>query len=346
MLSLAKKVVWPKTGCVRLRNFSLGLFLLAGIAIAKPVNCADVASLDDAIRQLAERISAIPNLKGPIRLEVHQDAAFDETEGPRWQTTLRRELDRHKLSITEESAAPLLRVGATETPTQIVLAADLLFADRQEFRVVALQRAALQPEILSAPPVRIEKQLLFESSERILDAASTTKTEAADLTVLIYRNADLNVLRLDATGTVKQTLSLSVVGSRLARDPRAELIPTGNDDQLQLPGKLCEFTWSTPAEVQCHTAKTIWRALPTLTAPCDSTSWKPEADGNDWTAGDVLHVLPEGAPRQGRVALLSDFPGPILSINRAHDDHSALLVVRNLRTGNYEVYKITLACGN
>jgi hypothetical protein len=346
VLALAKKVVWPKTGCFRLPNFSLGLFLLAGIAIARPVNSADVASLDEAIRQLAERISGIPNLKGPIRLEVHQDAAFDETEGPSWQTTLRRELDRHKLSITEESAAPLLRVGATETPTQIVLAADLLFAGRQEFRVVALKRAALQPEILSASPVRIEKQLLFESSERILDAAPTTKAEAADLTVLIYRNSDLNVLRLGRTGTVKQSVSLSAAGSGPTRDPRAELIPTENDDQVQLPGKLCEFNWSTPAEMKCHTAKTVWRAPPTLTSPCDSTSWKPEADGNDSAAGDVLRVLPEEASRQGRVALLSDFTGPILSINRAHDYHSALVVVRNLRTGNYEVYKITLACGN
>jgi len=339
--------VWPKTGCFPLRNLSLGLSLLAAITlVAKPVRSADVAPLDDAIRQLAERISAIPNLRGPIRLEVHEDAVFEETEGPSWQTMLRRELDRRKLSITEESAAPLLRVGATETPTQIVLAADLLFANRQEYRVVALERAALQPEILSASSVRIEKQLLFESSERILDAASSTTSNADDLTVLIYRNSDLTALRLERTGTVKQTLSLSAADSRPSRDPRAELITTGNVEQLQLSGKLCDFNWTTPADVKCHSAKTIWRALPTLTSPCDSTSWRPEADGNDWTSGDLLQVLPEGVSRHGRVVLLSDFPGPILIINSAQNSHSALVVVKNLRTGNYEIYKITLACGN
>ncbi len=347
MLSSAKNAVLPKTGCSRLRIFFLVISLLAAIfLVGKPVNPAEAASLDDAIRQLAERIAAIPNVKGPIRLEVHEDAAFDDTEGQTWKATLRRELDRRKLSITEESGAPLLRVGATETPTQIVLAADLLFTDRQEFRVLALTRAALQPEILAASPVRIEKQLLFESSERILDAASINRTNSNDLIVLAYRNSELAALRLDAAGSLKQSLALSAAGSRPSRDPRAEILTSENDGQLQLPGKICEFIWATPAEVKCRTAKTVWRLLPPLSSPCDSTTWKLEADGNDWTAGDLLQLLPEGASRQGSVALLSDFPGPILSINTAQNPHGALVVVRNLRTGNYEVYKITLACGN
>ena len=122
MLSWAKNAVLPKTGCSCLHHFSLALFLLAALSVvAKPVKPAEPVSLNDAIRQLAERIAAIPNLKGPIQLEVHDDAAFDASEGQTWIAALRRELDLRKLSITEESAAPLLRVGATETPTQIVL---------------------------------------------------------------------------------------------------------------------------------------------------------------------------------------------------------------------------------
>ena len=347
MILSAKSAVLPKTRFSRLRNVFLGLLLLAAISlIAKQVKPADGASLDDAIRQLAERIAAIPNLKGPIQLEVHEDASFDEMEGQNWKATLRRELDRRKLSITEESAAPLLRVGATETPTQIVLAAQLLFSDRQEFRMLALKRAVLQPEALAASPVRIEKQLLFESPERILDAALATKTAADDLVILTYRNPDLTALRIDATGTLKQTLSLSAAGSGASRDPRAELVTTQNDEQLQLSGKLCGFTWTVPGDVKCRSARTAWRSLPELASPCDSTTWKLEAANNDWTTGDLLQILTEGSSRQGSVALLSDFPGPILSINSAQNAHSALVVVKNLRTGNYEVYKIILACGN
>jgi hypothetical protein len=339
-----KNVLVPKTGCSRLLHLFLGLLLLPAITlVAKPLPSAEVVSLDEAIRQLAERIAAIPNLKGPLRLEIHEDAYFDATEGQDWKVTLRRELDRRQLSITEESAAPLLRVGATQTPRQIVLAAELLFANGQEFRVLALNRVALQSENLSASPVRVGKQLLFESPERILDVSSATTD---DLIVLTYRNPDLTVLRIDPAGTVKQSLLLSAAAPPATRDPRAELIANASDGQLQLPGKVCEFTWTTPADVKCRDAKSSWRAPPALASPCDSNSWKLQTDSNDWTAGDLLQVFPEDTARPGSVPLLSDFPGPILGMNSAQNSHSALAVVRNLRTGNYEVYNITLACGN
>ena len=348
MLSSPNNAVFLKTRCSRSRNFFLGLFLLAAISfVAKPLHAADAPSLDDAIRQLAERIAAIPNLKGPIQLEVHDDAAFDESEGQTWKTTLRRQLDLRKLSITEEPDAPLLRVGATETPTQIVLAAELLFADHQELRIVALKRALLPSQTLLASPVRIEKQLVFDSPERVLDAASATRGTSDDLVILTYRNSELTALRLDPTGSLKQAFTLSAAGLKPSRDPRAELTASETDGRLQFLGKLCEFTWAAPAEVRCRaTTKTSWRPPPLLASPCDSTTWKLQADGSDWTAGDLLQVAPETASHKGLAALLSDFPGPILSINSTQNSHSALVVVRNLRTGNYEVYKLALACGN
>ena len=348
MLSSANTVVLLKTGFCRLRYLLLGLLLLAAICVvAKPLRAADAPSLDDAIRQLAERIAAIPNLKGPIQLELHDDAAFDESEGQTWKATLRRQLDIRKLSVTEEPDAPLLRVGATETPTQIVLAAELVLADHQELRFVTLKRALLPSETLLASPVRIERQLLFESPERIMDAASVSNGAADDLVVLTYRNSELTALRLDPTGSLKQAFPLSTAGVKPSRDPRAELAASETEGHLQLPGKLCEFSWSAPADVKCRAAtKTSWRPLPSLSSPCDSTTWKLQADANDWTAGDLLQVIPETPSHQGLAALLSDFPGPILSVNSVQNSRSALVVARNLHSGNYEVYKLTLTCGN
>jgi hypothetical protein len=44
--------------------------------------------------------------------------------------------------------------------------------------------------------------------------------------------------------------------------------------------------------------------------------------------------------------VLSEFPGPILGTNGEQNPSSVLVVAQNLRTGDYEIYKITLACGN
>jgi hypothetical protein len=61
---------------------------------------------------------------------------------------------------------------------------------------------------------------------------------------------------------------------------------------------------------------------------------------------EVLQVVPDGALRESSAAVLSEFPGPIFGTNGEQNPSSALVVTQNLRTGNYEIYKITLACGN
>ena len=60
----------------------------------------------------------------------------------------------------------------------------------------------------------------------------------------------------------------------------------------------------------------------------------------------MLQVVPDGSAREGSAAILSELPGPILNVNGEQNPASALVVTRNLHSGNYEVYRITLACGN
>jgi hypothetical protein len=159
----------------------------------------------------------------------------------------------------------------------------------------------------------------------------------------------LAAVKLTAGGGVKQSVSLAAANPHPTRDPRGELTSRGAGAEVLLPGKSCEFNWSDTADLKCHTAKTTaksWRTATVLLSPCDGSGWKLEANGADWTAGDLLLVVPEAAARKDSAALLSEFPGPIVSMNGEQHPGSALVVTRNLRTGNDEVYKITLACGN
>jgi hypothetical protein len=117
--------------------------------------------------------------------------------------------------------------------------------------------------------------------------------------------------------------------------------------EVRLAAKSCEFTWTGAGDVKCHNVKQLaWREVTTLTPPCDAGAWRLEADGNDWTTTDLLQAIPANSSQPDTAAAISEFPGPILSINGEQNPSSALVVIRNLRTGNYEVYKITLACGD
>lgn len=345
VLSCFQNAVLPRSENSRFRpfRFFLALLFLCFVSLP-PATPTDSTSLDDAARQLADRIAANPNLHGPLRLEFHADANL--AADPTWQDTLRQELEKRHLTISEEPGALLLKVGAVETPTQLVLTASARIGDRDDVRIVAITRAAFTALALAVAPVRIARQLVYENPDRILDASALGTTGEGGLAVLLYRNADLVALRLDPNGAVKQTVSLAAANPHVSRDPRGELSDKAATTEVLLPGKLCEFNWVAGEEPKCHAKKTEWRTATVLTSPCDSSNWKLEAKGDDWSSADLLQIVPDTAARAGSAALFNEFPGPILSINGERDPGSALIVARNLRTGNYEVYKITLVCGN
>lgn len=298
------------------------------------------------MRQLVERVAAISNLHGPVRLEIQQDADLAANIGTDWQDMLRSELDKRRLSTTGEATAPLLRFALSETPTQIVLAAIVRISDRDEVRLISFARTSLRTTDAPVVPVRLELQLLFESTDKILDATLLPAGPDGGIAVLSYRSGEWTALRLSAGGEVVQTIALPVESAHPSRDPHGELNAQGTEEEVQLPGKSCKFSWVAAGEVKCRTAKPVWHDAAMLAPSCDAGEWKLVADGKDWTTAAVLQVVPEGSSRNGGAPLLSDFPGPILNVNAQEHSSNALVTTRDLRTGNYEVYRITLVCGN
>jgi hypothetical protein len=321
-------------------------FLLFSFSLAFSARCTPADNtLDDAVLQLAERVSAIPNLRGPLRLQFFQDLSFQSETGKGWQEIFRKEIENHHLSVTDDPSANILRVGVAETPTQLVLSASARVLERDDVRFFVLPRSSFRAASLPVAPIRIERQLVHQSPDRILDASPLGNGAEGGLALLVSGNSELSVLRFDSSGQTNQAISLAAA-SQPSRDPRGEIAIHANDVSVLLSDQVCNFSWSASSDVKCHAAKTLWRKPAVLTPACDANGWKLLADGPDWSTPDSLQVVPDGALRQGSASLRSDFPGPVLSINAEQNLASALVVTKNLRTGDYEVYKITLICGN
>jgi hypothetical protein len=331
----------------------LPLAVWAGICcFASSAQADSDVILRETAQKLAERVAAIPGLHGVLRFEWHPDANWSEGESARWQAILKGEFEKRTLNLTEGTAAPALEVFAAETPTQVVLAAKTRVSERDEVRIVAVTRSLLPSGLLPVAPVRLERQMMYESADRILDASSFGNSENEGLAILLYRNFEIVALRTDLKGAVMETVSLNPANVKPSRDPRAELTARGASVSVQLSGKVCEFSWETSGEVKCHVEKpppqdkSGWRGQTLLTSPCDGSSWKLLYSGSDPNAREVLQVVPDGTTRETSAAVLSEFPGPIVGTNGERNPGGALVIARNLRTGNYEIYKITLACGN
>jgi len=310
------------------------------------------AVLRETAQRVAERVAAIPGLHGALRLEWHPDEKWADGEGERWKIILRDALEKRSLTLTEDSGAPALDVFAAETPTQVVLTAKTRVSDREEVRIVAVARALLPRGSLPVAPVRLERQMIYESPDRILDAFSLGNGPEDDLAILLYRNFEIVALRVESKGSAKQSVSLNPANLEPSRNPHAEMTSRGNLVSVELPGKTCEFSWGLPGDVKCHAEKpaaaekSVGRGATLLTSPCDASRWKLLSSGSEPNAREVLQVVPDGALRESSAAVLSEFPGPIVGTNEEQNPSSALVIAQNLRTGNYEIYRITLACGN
>lgn len=70
------------------------------------------------------------------------------------------------------------------------------------------------------------------------------------------------------------------------------------------------------------------------------------ATGNaDATSPDMLRAFEIADRDPVEVANANDFSGPITALWQAADAHTALIVVHNLKTGNYDAFELAITCG-
>lgn len=329
--------------------FTVGLILLFSQAFASLLGAQTNSGSDplaEAAKQLAERVAGISGLHGGVRVEFPEKSEESQRNFEDLREEFVTALERRHLTLSQEASAPLIQVRTAETPTQLVLAARVHFPDREEIRIISTPKAQLTQTELPAAPVRIDKQLAYVSADRILDAASSDDVNGLGVAVLLQRGEQIIVERTGADGQVEARQALNAAGLRPTRDPRGELVVKGSNWQVMLPGKVCEFTLKAGEEPKCHATKQNWRESINLDSPCDANYWQVFSDGGDWAGADALQLAPIGESRESSAALVSNMPGPVLSVNEADEPGAAFVVARNLATGNYEVYRVTLACAN
>ena len=213
---------------------------------------------------------------------------------------------------------------------------------------------APQPVSASTPPVTpsLQEQLLWKQREPILDAVEHPIGDANLLLVLgrdtLWAYAPAHTqMELRAVAHIPGPLRPSRSLAGRIHFPKLELAHF----LVELPGKTCSGTFADKIALDCapaNAAKRLPVATPAsakLLAPCDYTAWTLSSDDGDWSKPDRLFLRDVRSPSSDRTAAL-EAPGPVLSLGSAGDFTSSTAVILNLRTGEYEVYRYTLACHN
>ena len=310
-------------------------------------------------------MAAIPGIRGVFYLDWENASSLTESQSQALRTQFLEQLNALHVPVSEDASAPKLRVWLRESPSKLLFVASLQVAGAEQVRIAEVSRSAISPEDLAPGAPLLMKKLLWRQREPILDAVETVVPAKGESSLLVLGKESLSLYKEEEKGAFLQTTAPLPLPLHPTRDPRGRVRFV--EDQadafvIELPGHTCHGKLGDALEPQCTAAplrksetedEVVLRTSPgpgggaaSLTT-CDHAAWTLSSDATDHTvAGHLLLRTAQSAAANVPVPASLDVPGPVESISVAADSNSAVTVVFNLLTGNYEVYRVTFSCGN
>jgi hypothetical protein len=306
-------------------------------------------SLEDAAHELALKVCAASR-KQPV--SVHWQEAPDSSrywsDSP--QKAFLDQISACGIELTDGPNVPVLNVTVQMTASRLLLVADSPDETRgRQIHIVEIPRSSfsLPRETASAPQLR--KQLLLQQEKPIQSAVEWEDQAAQERFLFLLSDGQFVRSRFE-NGAWKAMDSVELPQpARRSRLDDGTFYYNREKEALELlaDGKECEINTSGHVSFACKVSQQGERVL-SLLSNCDEGPLRlAVGKGDDTQADRIMSGRAEvGLPSREREAGSLDMPGPVLDITLAEDSKAAFAVVRNLSTGNYEVYRITAVCSN
>jgi len=277
-------------------------------------------------------------------------AALSEQLAAELRSGFAAEMEGAHITLVQGEAAPALRVSIERTSSRIVFTASVPAEGSTNVVIEEVERALAGTEDPGDKTVRLEKQLIWRQEARILSAALLNVADSADKRLAVLTDETLEVYRGQA-GNWKREDGKELPAPRPARRSTGGQIIASEDWPnpigLLFPGRRCEVNLADASAISCSPENVDWPAGRLMTAPgCGLQTWWLKNEAGDFVSEDRLSLRVAGAARDSSAVAEMSFPGPVYSIAAAEDSASSTVTVRNLETGNYEVYRVALACGD
>lgn len=302
------------------------------------------------VHELARRVSAeLPRNKlSCVNWTNHE--AVSEARSQQWKGAFEEELlgKAGEVGIVSTGNCAV-NVELQKTPTQIVLTAEVETGGKEKAHLFAtIAREGISAESTGGATPRMEKELLWQQSERILDAIFVRGENGTGGRLVVLQRDTLIVYQKAGTEWKASLTKPLGEASVTQREPRGEIyfsVDQPDGVKIVFVGKSCQTSLKDSSALTCQPGSDAARTGMLLVSTCDSRTWWLRSDGGDMTVPDQLElVLPSTQKTETAVAELP-VPGPVLSISSGEGVRADTAVVFNLATGNYEVYRVALACG-
>jgi len=224
-------------------------------------------------------------------------------------------------------------------------------AGRQTY-MVEISRLSLFVARETSPAPQLQKELLWQQEKPIQSALEWQDLDTQERYLFLLSDGLFVRCRLE-NGVWKVIDSAEFpAGGRRSRSGGESIFYSHAKEKIELAlhNKTCEFATGGRISFTCAGSDPADKAGE-LSFACEKSPRYLSSGKGDYTQLDRIILKPGTgngtvvSPEESYSSSV-DLPGPVFDISMTENSKAASAVVKNLSTGNYEVYRITAVCNN
>jgi hypothetical protein len=325
----------------------LCLFLAIAFLCGPTPSRAD--SFEDGLTALALKV-CLPARKQSIRMNWQMPPEQPGISSESARKAFLTQLSACGIEITENAEAPLLNIAVQFTPSRLLLIAEPGgAADSRSTRMIEIPRAGLAVSKEFPLALHLRKELLWQQEKPISSAVEwLDKSTPQHFLFLLSEGLFVRLRRENGAWIPADSTELPPGRqSRLGRGSFIHGYP-GEQIGILLDGKECGLEIGNRVPFTCKRANTGGKVT-TVSSACADTDVILVTGTRDHTQTDRVTMA---GHEVARLPMSEDeinansvsMPGPVLEMVTGENGNSVAVVVKNLSTGNYEVYRVTTIC--
>lgn len=361
MLSSSRKPVSAKQN-LSPRSRHLAVFRqLFGFALLLWAPHARAESLEDAAHELAMKV-CLAGHKQPVDVAWSGSPSSSNDLSDDARRAFLGQISACGMQATEGSDPRVLTVAVRFTPSKILLIAKLAApASGEQIFVVEVPRSSVFVAREAPPAPQLRSELLWRQEKSIQSAIAWQDPATQERFLFLWSDGVFSRIRFeDGAWKSMDSTELQSAGRR-TRSGEAGFSYNRSKQSIELVLRkgICELNLAGRVSLTCSGTEPVHRTAE-LSPTCEDSPRYLASGNGDYTQPDRITlgtisrtgVAPLAATSSGATssdegyAGSVDMPGPVLDISVAENSKAAFVVVKNLSTGNYEVYRITAVCGN
>jgi len=249
-------------------------------------------SLEDAARSLARKLVSYLSRDVTSRYSWENHSSASSATSERMRKAFHGELERLRVRVDFESGSNLT-IQLRESPSQIYMLAIHSNEKNEVISSVSAPKGQLGAAERTPNVLRLDRQLLWQQPERMLDLAVSNDPSGKPNVMLVMGRETLTLYRWsDGKWVLKDSAALPHSGPP-SRDPRGEIHLDDHFFQFHLPGFECDGDAWQKLSLECEEQAGMWRSGfdPTLPFSLDP--------GHSFFAVDPHYIGPKKFPLQG-----------------------------------------------